>query len=88
MAKVPYKIDCRKSLDGDRFFILVDGDNVEQGQVPSGLEEFLTFDKFIRTFAEGAQSVVFERPGEADIVYCLEGDQVRGDYRSFLYKKV
>lgn len=61
---------------------------MEQGEVPQGLEDILDFPQFVRSFTEGVNFVIVEKPQASDIVYRLENDQVRGDYRLLLYKLV
>ena len=87
--KGPYEIDCKKSLiQKGTYYFTVDGKPLKQREVPSGLEKMVDFQRFVRSFSEGAGEVVFEESSRSDRVYRLVNDQVRGDYRLLLYKLV
>ena len=87
----PREIDCRKELrHPGHYKIFFDNKDFSQGNgfLPSGLEKLVNYREFISDFMEGAEMVVYERPGESDIVYRKENDQVRNGQRLFLYKLV
>ena len=80
--KAPYEIDCRKNLFSKELVFLVDGKNVVD-RLPSGLEGLLSMREFVYYFSEGADEVIVK-----DHVYRKQSDQVEGDHRLLLYKKV
>ncbi len=89
MEKPPYEIDCHKKFMGhEAYYIFADDNPVEDGEVPKGLEALVSFAHFVRTFFQGAERVVIEQHDRSDLVYRLQSDQVRGEYRLFLYRRV
>jgi hypothetical protein len=84
--KPPYEVDVRKHLPDKQVLFIIDEERLEERVVPRCFKGIIKdYGTFERTFAEGASEIVFENPF---LVYRLESDQIRGDYRLLWYKKV
>ena len=81
----PYKVDFRISLVCNHCYVYSDGIALSDREVPKGLEGIVDFERFIRDFSLGAESVVFSVPNEPDIIYKRELDSVRDNQHIFLY---
>ncbi len=84
---VPYKIDFRISLVCKHCYVYADGKALSDGEVPKGLEGIVDFERFLRDFSIGADSVTFSVSNEPDITYRKELDAVRDNQRMYLYVK-
>ena len=84
--KPPYEVDVRKDLADKTIYFIVDEERIMERVVPRCFQGIIKdYPTFERTFAEGADEIVFDKP---NLVYRLESDQIRGNQRLFLYKRI
>lgn len=80
-AKAPYEIECRIGIVKKELVFYANGENVTN--VPGGLEGLLSLEQFVYGFSVGADEVLV-----SNHVYRKHCDQVEGDYRTLVYRKV